>query len=257
VLAKVQSLIARATDFHGAILAEGAAEAVRRIAISMDIPKALVADAAELLIWAQGKVGRMLGEPKQGRPEGSTVAADGTLTSPDGEVKPPDRMARHRYRELAGIDEEELQGYLVEAREKYLADDARIAVFSPRAVSRAGSGGAWWTKISTRPSASGRNSISAMASMLPRRWFDPALGGLAWLERDDVARPHEAGPDDLVVDLVAPSRLPDQDAEIGQDGQRPPHLVGRDLGLGSDHGGRDRNPPAFKLEQADDGVPDP
>jgi hypothetical protein len=85
----------------------------------MDLPKALVADAAELLIWAQGKVGQMLGKaPKPGKDVGRGRA----LVSPDGEAI--DRMARHRYRELAGIEEEELHAYLAGAREKYLADDS-------------------------------------------------------------------------------------------------------------------------------------
>jgi hypothetical protein len=86
----VQALIANATDFRGAILAAGAAEGLRRIALAMDILKALVADAAELLIWAQAKVGEMLGEaPKPGKDVGRGRA----LASPPGETM-PDREAR-------------------------------------------------------------------------------------------------------------------------------------------------------------------
>jgi len=91
----------------------------------MDIPKALVADSAELLIWAQGKVGEMLGETSPGKRHDKEP-------SPPGESL--DRNARHRYRDMARIDETELSTYLADARGKYLADDARIAVFSPRAV---------------------------------------------------------------------------------------------------------------------------
>jgi hypothetical protein len=122
-VAKVQALIANATDFRGAILAEGAAEAIRRIALAMDIPKALVADSAELLIWAQGKVGEMLGETSPGKRHDKEP-------SPPGESL--DRMARHRYRDMARIGAGELRAYLVGARERYLADDVRISVFSPR-----------------------------------------------------------------------------------------------------------------------------
>jgi hypothetical protein len=45
--------------------ASAAEQEIRRIAISVDIPKALVADNAELLLWAQGEVGEMLGPPER------------------------------------------------------------------------------------------------------------------------------------------------------------------------------------------------
>jgi hypothetical protein len=64
----------------------------------MEIPKGLVADAAELLIWAQSKVGQILGPaPKPGKDVGRGRA----LALPDGNTIEP--TARHRYRELAGI----------------------------------------------------------------------------------------------------------------------------------------------------------
>jgi hypothetical protein len=85
-------------------------------ASAMDIPKSLVADSAELLLWAQSKVGEMLGETTKGKRHDREP-------SPSGESI--DRMARHRYRDMARIGEGNLQAYVAEARTKYLADDAR------------------------------------------------------------------------------------------------------------------------------------
>jgi hypothetical protein len=78
----------------------------------------LVADSAELLIWAQGKVGEMLGPTSQGK-------RHDLEPFPDGKSWPP--VIRHRYRDMARIKTDELRAYLTSAREKYLANDGRIA----------------------------------------------------------------------------------------------------------------------------------
>jgi hypothetical protein len=71
----------------------------------MDIPKALVADAAELLLWAQGKVGGMLGSATT--PDGKRPNQHTKELSPPGESL--DHNARHRYRDMAKIDADELR----------------------------------------------------------------------------------------------------------------------------------------------------
>ena len=60
--------------------------------------KALVADAGELLLWAQGKVGGMLGETSPGKRHDKEP-------SPRGEGL--DHNARHRYRDMAKIGADE------------------------------------------------------------------------------------------------------------------------------------------------------
>jgi hypothetical protein len=77
-------------------------------------PKALVADAAELLIWAQGKVGGMLGETSPGRRHDKEP-------SPRGEGL--DHNARHRYRDMARIKPDELRP---EALDQLKAGYARL-----------------------------------------------------------------------------------------------------------------------------------
>lgn len=76
------------------------------------MPKRLVAEAGSLLFWAERNVGEALGEAKQGRPKRDE-------TSPNGEDI--DHNARHRYRKLAQIDEDEALKLRMEAAPQVLA----------------------------------------------------------------------------------------------------------------------------------------
>ena len=134
-LERYRQLLADVRRWEDAWKVVSAAEGLKHHAAGLDVGKAVIANAAELLFDARCRLGELLGKGKEGRQTGSTVNADGTVTAPSGAVK-LDRHERQRCRALASIPREEREAYKRSARLRYLADDARLGLYSPRTILR-------------------------------------------------------------------------------------------------------------------------
>jgi hypothetical protein len=118
-----QRLLANVQSWEEAWKLASAVKALERALIGLNIGKTVVADAAELLIWAKCRVGELLGKRGRGAPVANENAAKVKTNAPSGAIV-LDRNERQRCRELAKV-KASLPRWLADSRKKYLANQDR------------------------------------------------------------------------------------------------------------------------------------